>query len=1038
MTATNATAGGPALAIRGRRYPVLLPKLSDPRLHLAAVIISLQVLGQVAFGFDLSIAQILVSIGTCALLEVGIAFFDKHVLMWPASAMLTGNGVAFVLRVPGTQHGDWWSLHGWWIFAATAAGSLLSKYVIRVGGRHVFNPSNIGLVVCFLLLGPGRAEPLNFWWGPMSPWMALALAIIVGGGLAILARLHLLVIAVSFWLSFAGATGVLALTGHAMTATWHVGPITGAYFWWVLVTSPEILVFLFFMITDPKTTPSGTRGRAVYAVSIGLLAALLIAPARTEFWAKVAVLASLAIVCAARPLLARVPAIRLEPRRLAPAVVIVLVGYTAAIAGAGIRARPEAAVPPLSHTGRLPAITIARSRGVETMLDRQTARWIAGDLVADLGLQANALSTRRPGALARAAIGDELTQLTRQLHAASGGTIDVAASRLGRMRVWLEAGHGQGPAIAVAALDGTRQLTAYRDVPPAMVRRDPPVPFRETLELQQERGRWLVAHVRSGRPVPIVAAPRESKATRLKAAAGFAGIRLTDVAAKVGLEFRQGAFRFGVSTDTPAMMGGGLCWLDYNNDGWLDLFVVNNFADSDIGAWDRRGGLPRSALFENVHGRFVNVTARSGAGLDVRGQGCVAADFNGDGYTDLYVTTAADDKLLWNNGDGTFTEGARSSGVVSYGWHTGAAVGDVNGDGRPDLFVAGYTEPDGPIPGSSAGYPTNHLGVRDLLFLNEGDGPNGRARFREVGRHVGIDPAPYDHSLGAVFTDLNGDGRLDLYVANDEDPNRYYVNVPVHGGLGFRFVDRAASAGLADPNAGMGIAEGDYSGDGRPDLLVTNSRGQGHAVFRSRGAAFADGRPAFAAAFGTNFTGWGDSWVDLNNDGYPDLVLANGAIPVTNLAHDGGPVQVLENLRDGFANATSLVGLDETARTSGRGLAAADFDNDGHMDIAVNSVGGRLMLLRGTGGSGHWLEVRLPRFAPGAVVTAVLPDGRRVVSTVLAGSSYLSSEDPRVHFGLGDATEVARLTVRYPGGRTTRLTGVRADRIVLAAAHKMK
>ena len=166
------------------------------------------------------------------------------------------------------------------------------------------------------------------------------------------------------------------------------------------------------------------------------------------------------------------------------------------------------------------------------------------------------------------------------------------------------------------------------------------------------------------------------------------------------------------------------------------------------------------------------MTASAGAGLPVRGQGCVAADLNGDGHTDLFVSTALDDKLLWNNGDGTFTEGARSSGVVSFGWHSGAAVGDVNGDGRPDLFVAGYTEANGPIPGSSAGYPTNHLGVRDLLFLNEGNGPNGHARFREVGRQAGLDPPPYDHSLGAVFTDLNGDGRLDLYVANDEDPNR--------------------------------------------------------------------------------------------------------------------------------------------------------------------------------------------------------------------------------------------------------------------------
>jgi Na+-transporting NADH:ubiquinone oxidoreductase subunit NqrB len=196
-----AAAGRPTVRIRGTEYPVLLPTLRDPRLHLATVIVSLQVLGQTAFGFQLSIAQILVSLLTCAVLEVAIVFRRETVLMWPASALLTGNGVAFVLRVPGTEHGDWWSLRGWWIFAGTAAVALLSKYVIVFRGRHVFNPSNFGLVLCFLLLGPGRADPLDLWWGPMSAWMALALAIIVVGGLTILSRLRLLQIAVFFWIA---------------------------------------------------------------------------------------------------------------------------------------------------------------------------------------------------------------------------------------------------------------------------------------------------------------------------------------------------------------------------------------------------------------------------------------------------------------------------------------------------------------------------------------------------------------------------------------------------------------------------------------------------------------------------------------------------------------------------------------------------------------------------------------------------------------------------------------------------------------------
>jgi len=296
-------AGKPIFLIGGEPYPVLLPKLSDPRLHLAAVIISLQVLGQTAFDFKLSIAQILIALGTCAVLEVAIAFRREHVLMWPASALLTGNGVAFVLRVPGTQHGDWWSTSGWWIFAGTAAISLLSKYVIKWRGSHIFNPSNFGLVLCFLVLGSDRAEPLDFWWGPMSPWMALALAIIVVGGLAILLRLKLLGIAAGFWFAFAAGIAVIAFTGHEMTARWHLGPVTSRYFWWVLVTSPEVLVFMFFMITDPKTTPRGRVARVVYGVGVGLLATLLIAPMQTEFQAKVALLGSLALICAARPLL---------------------------------------------------------------------------------------------------------------------------------------------------------------------------------------------------------------------------------------------------------------------------------------------------------------------------------------------------------------------------------------------------------------------------------------------------------------------------------------------------------------------------------------------------------------------------------------------------------------------------------------------------------------------------------------------------------------------------------------------------------------
>jgi Na+-translocating ferredoxin:NAD+ oxidoreductase RnfD subunit len=588
---------GRTLSIRGTPYPVLLPKLSDPRLHLAAVITTLQVLGQVEFHFRVSIAQILLSVATCALLEVAITFSRQRVLMWPASAMLTGNGVAFILRVPGTHHGDWWSLRGWWIFIGVASISLVSKYVLKWRGGHVFNPSNFGLVLCFVVLGRNRAEPLDFWWGGMSPWLGLAFAVIVAGGLLILSRLRLLWIAVSFWLAFAAGIGVLAVAGHAMTARWHLGPIVDANFWWVLVSSPEVLVFLFFMLTDPKTSPQSQRGRIVYAVSVGLLAALLIAPARTEWATKVALLAALAIVCAARPLLELVPVARLRASvpRLAAAGVLAVAAYASVIL---VINAPPTIASASAAPGVLPPITILPSRGVQSQLNARTAHAIAHDLLA-------------------------------HIHR-TGETHDG-------VRVWLEPGEGQGPPTAVAQLAG------------------------RTYRLTPVGARWALA-VKTTTP------------TELPATTVLAGYRLSNVATAAGLDFRQGAFRYGVTSDTAAMMGGGLCWLDYNNDGWLDLFVVNSYGEGDIGAYSAHGGLPRTALFRNDHGHFVNATAGSGAGRVVRGEGCVAADFNGDGFTDLFVTTAQDDELLWNNGSGTFTEGARSHGIVSFGWHSGAAV----------------------------------------------------------------------------------------------------------------------------------------------------------------------------------------------------------------------------------------------------------------------------------------------------------------------------------------------------------------------------
>ena len=279
--------------IAGRSYPVILPSPKDPRLHVSATFIVLYVLGMTQFHFRLSIPQILTSILTCAVIELVITFRQKRMIIWPASAMLTGNGIAFIMRIPGTQHGDWWSTNGLWIYAATGAVAMASKYLIQFRGRHIFNPSNVALVLTFTALGSTRVEPLQFWWGPMTPALLATLLVIVAGALLVLSRVGLLAVAVIFWFTFATALGILAVSGHAFSANWHLGPVADYYFWKVLVLSPEVFIFLAFMITDPRTAPASRSGRRIYSVAIGLLAALLIAPMTSEYWAKVALLASL-------------------------------------------------------------------------------------------------------------------------------------------------------------------------------------------------------------------------------------------------------------------------------------------------------------------------------------------------------------------------------------------------------------------------------------------------------------------------------------------------------------------------------------------------------------------------------------------------------------------------------------------------------------------------------------------------------------------------------------------------------------------------
>jgi len=486
------------------------PSIRDARLHTAAVLVTIQVLGQTVLGFDLSIAQILVAIGTSALLEVCITLRRTRQVVWPASAMLTGNGVALILRVPGTIHGDWWSMRGWWIFAATAAVSLLSKYVIRVDGRHLFNPSNFGLVLVFLALGPLRAEPLDFWWGPRSPSVLFAAAVIVTGGFLILRRLRLLSIALTFWVTFAAALGVVSLAGHCITARWHVGPLCNLEYWTIIVTSPELLIFLCFMITDPRTVPIGRRGRTVYAVGVAVLAALLMATQTTEFGSKVALLGALTLVCAARPLIERLTTRAADAAPADPATtavrsrrrpVVLVVGVAVAVgalvlAGAGTRPEPaRAAVAadfPVIAADAVPGVRIATGR-LSRQVDAADARAIAHDLLQDLAVQERALIERDVEVLPAFSDRAWRQHLEAEMQrAARARSVRLDRFEIRKLVVSVAMRRGQAAPAVLATVFGRRRELVYHDGRDGAVSAGDWRPLATTFEVLWDSRRYVV------------------------------------------------------------------------------------------------------------------------------------------------------------------------------------------------------------------------------------------------------------------------------------------------------------------------------------------------------------------------------------------------------------------------------------------------------------------------------------------------------------------------------------------------------------------
>ena len=296
------------LRLRGRTIPVLLPDLADPRLKLSAVLMTLQVLGQTVLGFKLSIAQILLPIVTCATIEIVLTFRDRRVLAWPSSAILTGNSIAFILRASGTRHGDWWGLRGGGLFVAAAVLAMLSKHLIRPGGRHLFNPSNVALVWILLVVGPARVFPQYLWWGPWEAPVIAAYLVILVGGAWVLRAVAMTSMAAAFLLTYGGLVAVAAAVGRSFVAVWREADVSGFAYWANIALSPELLIFVFFMMSDPQTTPAGRRARVGFGAATAVVAAGLTAVQTTEFGIKVAILSSLTVTCAITGLLERRPA----------------------------------------------------------------------------------------------------------------------------------------------------------------------------------------------------------------------------------------------------------------------------------------------------------------------------------------------------------------------------------------------------------------------------------------------------------------------------------------------------------------------------------------------------------------------------------------------------------------------------------------------------------------------------------------------------------------------------------------------------------
>ncbi|HEY3580890.1 MAG TPA: CRTAC1 family protein [Pyrinomonadaceae bacterium] len=517
-------------------------------------------------------------------------------------------------------------------------------------------------------------------------------------------------------------------------------------------------------------------------------------------------------------------------------------------------------------------------------------------------------------------------------------------------------------------------------------------------------------------------------------------VTFTDITTQAGITFKHVASpekKYIVES-----MSGGVAMFDYDNDGKLDLFLVNSLSVDLV----KSKGKTKSQLYHNDgNGKFTEVGEKAGVSDGGWGMGVAVGDYNNDGYEDLYVTCLGPDHLFKNNGNGTFTDVTAKAGVSDPRWSTGASFFDYDHDGYLDLFVSNYVDFDiDHLPefgqGQTCTYksipvqcgPRGLKGAGDSLFHNNGDGT-----FTEVSKKAGVSDSEGFYGLGVLTGDFDGDGWVDLFVANDSTPNFYYHN---NGDGTFKEIGFTAGTAVNENGSeqgSMGVTAGDYDHDGRLDIFITNFADEYNTLYHNDAPnSFTDvAYSAKVAALSLPYVGWGTKFFDYDNDGWVDLLVVNGHV-YPQLPNYRQPRLFHRNNRDGtFTEIASQFGSIFTELHASRGVAFGDIDNDGDVDLLISDLDGPPQLLRNDNGNANnsilikTVGVKSNRDGIGARVRVVAGDLMQI-DEVRSGDSYLSQSDLRLHFGLEKRTKIDLIEVRWPSGAVDKITNVGVNRIL--------